>query len=75
MRAYINAQKPRTISAVSHHSMLAAKIFSSSDKVVAKPNVKSEKEKVPHRPSNGKKFINGQKPNDANKKKAKSQYQ
>ena len=75
MRAYINAQKPRTISAVIHHSMLAAKIFPSSNKVVAKPNVKSEKEKVPDRPSNGKKVINGQKPNDANKKKGKGQYQ
>ena len=75
MRAYINAQKPKTISAVIHHSMLAAKIFPTLQKVVAKPNVKNEKEKVPDRPFNGKKVINGQKPNGANKKKVKGQYQ
>ena len=71
MRAYINAQKPKTISAVIHHSMLAAKIFASSNKVVAKPIEKSEK--PAERPPNGKKFNNDKKFNDA-KKKDKGQY-
>ena len=71
MRAYINAQKPKTISAVIHHSMLAAKIFASSNKVVAKPIEKSEK--LVDRPPNGKKFNNDKKFNDA-KKKDKGQY-
>ena len=53
MRAYINAQKPKTISAVIHHSILAYKIFYSSTKVVAKPSEKSEK--INDKPSNGKK--------------------
>ena len=45
MRTYINAQKPKTIAAVIHHSLLAAKIFaSSSTKVVAKPSEREEKQ-------------------------------
>ena len=33
MRAYVNAQKPTTISEVIHHSMVATKIFSSTNKM------------------------------------------
>ena len=65
MRAYINAQKPKTISGVIHHSMLAYKIFYSTPKVVAKPSKKSEKDKGKH--PFGKK-------NHEAKKKDQSQY-
>lgn len=53
MHAHINAQKPKTMSSVIHHSMLAYKIFYSSTKVVAKPSEKGEK--VYDKPSNVKK--------------------
>ena len=44
MRTYINAQKPKTIAVVIHHSMLAAKIFAPpSTKVVAKPSEREDK--------------------------------
>lgn len=78
MRTYINAQKPKTIAAVIHHSFLvAAKIFaSSSTKVVAKPSEREEKqnERQGDRPSNGKKIANEKKVSDANKGKEKGQY-
>ena len=78
MRAYIYAQKPKTISAVIHHSMLAVKIFSPSPKVVAKPSEKEDKQHNQatntNRPSTGKKIINDHKSNDANKGKNKGQY-
>ena len=66
MCTYINAQKPKTILAVIHHSMLGAKIFVSSNKVVAKPIEKSEK--PAEQPPNGKNFNNDKKFNDAKKK-------
>ncbi len=43
MRAYVNAQKPQTISAVIHHSMLAYKNFHTTPKVASKPVEKVEK--------------------------------
>ena len=60
MRAYVNAQKPQTISAIIHHSMLAHKIFYNSQKVASRPNEKGEKnvEKTPVASSN-----NNKKPN------------
>ena len=65
MHAYINAQNPRIILVVIHHSMLAYKIFYSSHKVVAKPNEKCEK--ISEKPFNGKK-------NQDAKKKEKGVY-
>lgn len=44
MRAYINAQNPKTISAVIHHSMLAHKIFmTKEDKKSAEKNHNNNK--------------------------------
>ena len=43
MRAYLNTQKPTTISIIIHHSMLAYKIFYNSSKLVAKPSEKDRK--------------------------------
>ena len=77
MRTYINAQKPRTIATVIHHSMLATKIFaSSSTKVVAKPSEREEKQskRQGDSPPNGKKIANEKKVSDANKGKEKGQY-
>ena len=77
MRTYINAQKPKTIAVVIHHSLLAAKIFaSSSTKVVTKPSEREEKqsERQGDRPPNGKKIANEKKVSDANKGKEKGQY-
>ena len=42
MKTYVNAQKPKTISEVIHHSLVAAKIFP-SNKVAVKPMEKGEK--------------------------------
>ena len=45
MHTYTNAQKPNTIAAMIHHSMLAAKILApSSTKVVAKPSEREDKQ-------------------------------
>ena len=66
MRTYINAQKPKTIAVVIHHSMLAAKIFAPPlTKVVAKPSEREDKQgdKPSDRPPNGKKIINDKKSN------------
>ena len=76
MRTYINAQKPKTIAVVIHHSMLAAKIFAPpSTKVVAKPSEKEDKQsdKQGDRPPNDKKVTNKKKVSDANKGKDKGQ--
>ena len=77
MHTYINAQKPKTIAAVIHHSMLAAKIFAMpSTKVVAKPSEREDKQsnKQSDHPLSGKKIINEKKISDANKGKDKGQY-
>ena len=42
MKTYINAQKPKTISEVIHHSMVAAKIFT-PNKGFVKPQDNGEK--------------------------------
>ena len=74
---YINAQNPKTIAAVIHHSMLAAKIFAlPSTKVVVKPTEREDKQsdKQSECPPNGKNITNDKKVSDANKGKEKGQY-
>lgn len=68
MQASENSQKPATILAVIHHSMLAYKIFYISPTTISKPSKKQKK--ISEKPSNGAK-----KNNDTKKKeKDKSAY-
>ena len=57
MRAYINAQNPKTISAVIHHSMLAHKIFTTKEekKAVDKNSKALEKNEKGEKNQSGKK--------------------
>ena len=64
MRAYINAQNPKTISAVIHHSMLAHKIFTTKEE---KKTV-DKNSKAPEKNEKGKKNQSGKKVGDPKKK-------
>ncbi|MCO5551582.1 hypothetical protein L7F22_005087 [Adiantum nelumboides] len=78
MRAYVNAQKPKTITQVIPHAMIAYKIFSPNAKVPNKPSNRGEapqggeKNKVESKAKNSNE--RNQDNNNSNKKKEKGVY-
>ena len=71
MKTYINAQKPKTISEVIHHSLVAAKIFAPNKSFVKSQDNKDKKSK--DRANKGAKAIGNkdQRATNGKKKKAK----
>ena len=69
MKAYVNAQKPKTISEVIHHAMVASKIFASS-KGVPKQGDHQEKTNEKDRATRDAKFLGNKesRPNGGKKK-------
>ena len=66
MKTYVNTQKPKTISEVIHHSLVAAKIFP-SNKPAFKPMDKGEKAAPSDRPGKDQKNNQGKNKNDKGK--------